>query len=222
MKEIGCWPALCAYTLPLDEVHVWRVKLNCSKAHLEVFNGILSGEERQKAERLQSPNDRVRHIVGRGVLRVLLARCMNSNAKRVQFDYGAFGKPLLATASAEIPLQFNVSHSGELVVIALALGHAVGTDVERVRNNVDVEAIAASFFSPDERRALQSVPAPLRIQAFFNSWTRKEAYAKATGKGLSLRLDEFDVSFLPGRDFRLSQPDRTPAKHNVGRFGQWM
>jgi 4'-phosphopantetheinyl transferase len=212
LKETGCWPALRDYALPLDEVHVWRIKLDCSKPQPEAFNGVLSGEEKQRAERFQFSIDRVRHVVGRSVLRAILARCMKINADQLRFEYGAFGKPLLATASTEIPLQFNVSHSGELILIAITMGRAVGIDVERVRNDIEAETIAASFFSPHERRAWQSVPAPLRVHAFFDCWTRKEAFAKATGKGLSLRLDQFDVSFLPGQESRLMATGPNPGE----------
>jgi 4'-phosphopantetheinyl transferase len=220
MDEMDCYPALADYVLPQDEVHIWRVGLDWSPVRMRAFNAILSSDEQQRAERFHFAVDRVRYVVGRGALRTILARCMNVNAAdRLRFEYGAFGKPQLAGGSAEIPLQFNLSHSGELILIALATGRAVGTDVERVREDVEVERIAASFFSPQEQRDLQSLPARLRVQAFFDCWTRKEAYIKAVGNGLSLPLDQFDVCFLPGQECRLlaTRPDPAEARRWVIR-----
>jgi 4'-phosphopantetheinyl transferase len=217
MNEIENCPVLRDYTLPWDEVHVWRIALDWSQARTQAFNAVLSSDEQQKAERFHFSIDRVRHVVGRGVLRAILAQCMKTNAERLCFEYGAFGKPRLATGSTEIPLQFNVSHSGELILVALAMGRAVGTDVERVRNDIEAERIAASFFSPHERLALRSLPAHLRVQAFFDCWTRKEAYIKAVGNGLSLPLNQFDVCFMPGQEPRLlaTRPDLAGA-------GRWV
>jgi 4'-phosphopantetheinyl transferase len=218
MDELECCPALRDYVLPRDEVHIWRVELDWSPVRIRAFNAILSSDEQRRAERFHFAVDRVRHVVGRGALRTILARCMRVNAAdRLRFEYSAFGKPQLAAGSTEIPLQFNVSHSGELILIALATGRAVGTDIERVRSDIEAERIAASFFSPHERLALQSLPAHLRVQAFFDCWTRKEAYIKAIGNGLSLPLDQFDVCFLPGQEPRLlaTRPDAAEAQRWV-------
>jgi|SRR5262245_51145309 len=217
MNEIDSSPVLRDYALPWDEVHVWRIALDWSQARARAFNAVLSSDEQQKAERFHLAVDRVRHVVGRGVLRAILAQCMKTKADRLCFEYGAFGKPRLATGSTEIPLQFNVSHSGELILVALAMGRAVGTDVERVRSDIEVDRIAASFFSTHERLALQAIPAHLRVQAFFDCWTRKEAFIKAVGNGLSLPLNQFDVCLMPGQEPRLLATRPDPAE-----AGRWM
>jgi 4'-phosphopantetheinyl transferase len=205
------------YALGRDEVHVWRVPLDWPPTRIRALNAVLSIDEKQKADRYHFAVDRARHVVGRGVLRTILAQCMRTDAERLCFEYSAFGKPRLAAGSTEIPLQFNVSHSGELVLIVLTMGRAVGIDVERMRTDLEVERIAASFFSPQERLALQSLPAQLRFQAFFDCWTRKEAYIKAVGEGLTLPLDQFDVCFLPGQQPRLlaTRPDPAEARRWV-------
>jgi 4'-phosphopantetheinyl transferase len=205
------------YALGRDEVHVWRVPLDWPPTRIRALNAVLSIDEKQKADRYHFAVDRARHVVGRGVLRTILAQCMRTDAQRLCFEYSAFGKPRLAAGSTEIPLQFNVSHSGELVLIVLTMGRAVGIDVERMRTDLEVERIAASFFSPQERLALQSLPAQLRFQAFFDCWTRKEAYIKAVGEGLTLPLDQFDVCFLPGQQPRLlaTRPDPAEARRWV-------
>ena len=205
------------YALGRDEVHVWRIPLDWPPTRIRALNAVLSIDEKQKADRYHFAVDRVRHVVGRGVLRTILARCMRTDAERLCFEYSAFGKPRLAASSTEIPVRFNVSHSGELVLIVLTIGRAVGIDVERMRTDLEVERIAASFFSPQERLALQSLPAQLRFQAFFDCWTRKEAYIKAVGEGLTLPLDQFDVCFLPGQQPRLlaTRPDPAEARRWV-------
>jgi 4'-phosphopantetheinyl transferase len=205
------------YALRRDEVHIWRIALDWPPARLRALNAVLSIDEQQKADRFHFALDRTRHVVGRGVLRTILARCTRMKAEQLCFEYSTFGKPRLAAGSTEIPLQFNVSHSGDLVLIVLTIGRAVGIDVERTRTDLEVERIAASFFSPHETLALLSLPAQSRFHAFFDCWTRKEAYIKAVGDGLSLPLDQFDVCFLPGQEPRLlaTRPDPTEA-------GRWV
>jgi 4'-phosphopantetheinyl transferase len=214
MDEINGWPAPRDYALSRNEVHVWRVPLDWSPARLRKFRAVLSADEQEKADRFHFALDRMRHLVGRGVLRTILARCTKVSAERLCFEYSPSGKPHLANGSKDAPLQFNVSHSGELILIALTIGRAVGVDVERLRTDIEAERIAASFFSPHERLALRSVPAHLRVDAFFDCWTRKEAYIKAAGHGLSLPLDQFDVSFAPGQEPALlaTRPDADEAR----------
>jgi 4'-phosphopantetheinyl transferase len=217
MHEIGCCPVLRDYALRRDEVHIWRITLDWPPARLRALNAVLSTDEQQKADRFHFALDRTRHVVGRGVLRTILARCTSTKAEQLCFEYSTFGKPRLAAGSTEIPLQFNVSHSSDLILIVLTIGRAVGIDVERTRTDLDVERIAASFFSPHERLALLSLPAQSRFDAFFDCWTRKEAYIKAVGDGLSLPLDQFDVCFLPGQEPRLlaTRPDPAEARRWV-------
>lgn len=207
------------YALPEDEVHVWRAGLNWPAQGIGELKQILSPDEREKADRFHFDVDRRRHVVGRGLLRLLLGRCLGAAPDRLQFDYSAHGKPSLAVASAKMPLQFNVSHSGELVLIALARGRVVGVDVERIRTDMEVKGIAERFFSPGERTALAALDASVQHDAFFACWTRKEAYIKARGEGLSLPLDQFDVSLAPGQPARLleTRPDPAEARRWVLR-----
>jgi 4'-phosphopantetheinyl transferase len=202
------------YALGRDEVHVWRITLDWPPARLRALNAILSINEQQKADGFHFALDRARYVVGRGVLRTILSRCMKREAKQLCFGCSTFGKPYLAAGSNDIPVQFNISHSGEVVLIAFTVGRAVGIDVERMRTDLEVDRIATSVFSPYERLALQSFPAHLRFHAFFDCWTRKEAYVKAIGNGLSLPLAQFDVCFLPGHDPALlaTRPDTAEAR----------
>jgi 4'-phosphopantetheinyl transferase len=200
--------------LPAKAVQVWRVALDWRPAPVQALYEILSRDEQQRADRFHFAADRLRHVVGRGVLRTILARCTGIDAAQLSFAYGPFGKPRLSPCATERPLQFNVSHSGDLVLIALTLGRALGVDVECVRTDIAAEQIAASFFSTPEQEALASVPEHLRVGAFFDCWTRKEAYIKAVGDGLALPLHQFDVSLKPGEQPRLlaTRPDPLEAR----------
>jgi 4'-phosphopantetheinyl transferase len=120
---------------------------------------------------------------------------------RIQFSYGPHGKPALDDQEAR--LEFNVSHSGSIALIALARGRKVGVDVERHRTDVLDDRITERYFSPLECAALRALPASVRVEGFFNCWSRKEAYIKACGRGLSLPLKDFQVSLAPGEEAAL-------------------
>jgi 4'-phosphopantetheinyl transferase len=177
--------------LTSGEVRVWRVALDQpSRPLLE----LLSTDERSRAERFVFDLDRDRFIVSRATLRRLLARSLGVVPSSITFQQGQHGKPALATFAE---LRFNVSHSGDRGLVALAVGREVGVDIERVRTSVNPLEIAARFFSPVERAALEALSPADRRDAFFACWTRKEAYLKALGLGLSLPLDSFDVEVRP-------------------------
>jgi 4'-phosphopantetheinyl transferase len=202
--------------LPQDEVHVWRASLYQPQELFACLTHLLSVEERARADRFHFEADRKRCILARGVLRLLLGDCLGMPAEQLEFRYNEFGKPGLALSSLDHELrpsvEFNVSHSGDLVLIALSRGRTLGVDIERMRMDVATEEIATRFFSPNECRDLATVAPDQRCEAFFACWTRKEAYLKARGDGLSLPLEQFDVSFLPGHDPRLIETRHDPAE----------
>ncbi len=203
------------YVLPQDEVHVWRASLDQVQGHLASLMHLLSPEERERADEFHFEADRNRCVLARGLSRLLLGHCLGRRADEVQFQYNAFGKPILA-GGLHPSMQFNLSHSGDLVLIALSRGRALGVDIERMRTDVAAKEIAARFFSADECRALATVAPALRCAAFFACWTRKEAYLKARGDGLSLPLAQFDVSFLPG-----DQPRLIATRHDPAEVHRW-
>jgi 4'-phosphopantetheinyl transferase len=170
-------------------------------------------DERERADRFHFEVDQRRAVIGRGYLRLLLGQILDRPANKLQFEYDEFGKPSLIPNQG-LPLQFNVSHSGDMILIAITIGRAVGVDVERIRTDFDPDEIAARFFSANECKILASLAGPVRYKAFFACWTRKEAYLKARGVGLSLPLDQFDVSFLPDEQPRLlaTRPDPAEAR----------
>ena len=197
---------------PHDEVHVWRATLAWRAAAADRLKQCLSADERDRMERFRLEKDRRRYLIGRGLLRSLLGRYLDVVPQDLRFETTAAGKPHLAVGERQ--LQFNLAHSGEYVLIAIANGRAVGIDVEEIRNDFEAEEIAARFFSPSEQRDLGTFAGRVKIEAFYNCWTRKEAYVKARGEGLSLPLDQFDVSLRPGEPARLiaTRPDSAEAR----------
>jgi 4'-phosphopantetheinyl transferase len=163
----------------------------------ELF-AVLDSEERTKARRFHFCKDQKRFIVARGILRILLGRYINKPPAEISLSYSAFGKPALACASGEHPLRFNLSHSHALALYAFTYGRQVGIDVEYIRADLASVQLAERFFSAEEAAVLRVLDPELRPEAFFNCWTRKEAYIKAKGEGLSYPLHCFAVSMLPG------------------------
>jgi 4'-phosphopantetheinyl transferase len=183
---------------PTDEVHIQPVLLLGSGEAISAYSAVLSAEELQRASRFRFDHLKTRFVLCRGALRMLIGRYLGVAAASVQFQYGSKGKPCIDSR-----LKFNVSHSGDLAVFAFAAELEVGIDIEQARSVPDMHQIASHFFSIEECADLQSVDIDRHSEAFFNCWTRKEAYIKAIGDGLSIPLDSFRVSLHPDHEARL-------------------
>jgi 4'-phosphopantetheinyl transferase len=183
-------------------IHAWRLALD-EKAFSSTDScaGVLSPDERARAERYRSSAARCRFICCRAALRTLVHRYGGGeSAADVIFDEDAFGKLALA-ADVNARLHFNVSHTSGMGVIAIASFGPVGVDVERIRDMPDQDRLAARCFSVREQALYATLPAPARAVGFFQGWTRKEAFIKATGEGLR-SLHDCEVSLLPGEPAR--------------------
>jgi 4'-phosphopantetheinyl transferase len=189
--------------LASDEVHVWRLPLDLSASELRLLWPTLSGEEHSRAERFHFAQHRNNFIAAHGLLRIILGRSLDLAPEQLQFASGPWGKPDLAGETAVQSLRFNLSHSGKLALIALAQKREIGVDLEMIRADFADDLVARRTFSPREYAELSSLSAAEWTRGFFNCWTRKEAYIKARGEGLSLPLDQFDVSLAPGEPARL-------------------
>lgn len=187
-----------ALILGNNEVHVWRAALDHSSSQIDSLLYTLAEDERARAEQFYFQIDRERFIVAHGVLRKILGFYLNRPAQTVSFCYGSHAKPALVWKSDGNPIHFNMSHSYDVALYALTRGREVGIDLEFIRDNLEVDQLAERFFSQSEVATLRALPVRLRNYAFFLCWTRKEAYIKARGEGLSLPLDQFDVSLIPG------------------------
>jgi 4'-phosphopantetheinyl transferase len=185
------------------DVCVWHVKADWTDADVRQVQGWLSDDERARAQRFHFDRDRNRFIVRRAMLRALIGRHLGQEPAAVAFVYGPHGKPDLTAPAGADDLRFNTSHSGDLAVVALTRRRDIGVDIEWVTPLADLDAIARHHFSPTENLALDRVASAERVQAFFNCWTRKEAFLKATGEGLLRPLDSFDVTLEPHEPARL-------------------
>jgi 4'-phosphopantetheinyl transferase len=176
----------------------------------------LPSDELSRADRFYFQKDREHFIVARGLLRAILSLYLDTAPDQVRFSYGPRGKPALAITASQDRLCFNLSHAGGLALYAVANGREVGIDLECVRPISEAEQIAKRFFSSRENAVLQTLASGMKQEAFFNCWTRKEAFIKATGDGLARPLDQFDVSLKPGGPAKLLNVDG-----NVREASRW-
>jgi len=187
------------------EVHLWRTRLGLKATVLDMLAQSLSEEERQRVAAFHFQKDRERFIASHGFLREVLARYLDIDPAAVTFHVGPAGKPELAPQNE---IRFNLSHSGSGALLGVTRGRDIGVDVEEMRPIPDALQMAKRFFSPGENRVLQGLKGdPL---AFFRCWTRKEAYMKARGQGLSLGLERFEVAFAPSEPARLLRMEGEP------------
>ena len=196
--------------LERHDVHVWRASLDAPDVLIQRLSPLLSSDERERANRFHRGIDRGRYIVGRGLLRLTLGRYLTEDPRNLRFAYGRFQKPALVPGRSALSreLQFNISHAGDLVLFAITRGRDIGVDVEKIRALQDLDLIARRFFSAEENAALYKLPATHRPDAFFRCWTRKEAFIKASGEGLSRPLDSFDVTIQgPAELLRVDNDD---------------
>lgn len=188
-----------------DEVHVWRASLDRPTACVQQLAQTLSRDERLRAERFYSERDRLHFIVGRGLLRTILGRYLGLEPSRLHFCYSAYGKPSLDPKGFENSsglALFNLAHSHGLALYAITHQRKVGVDLEYIRP-IEADQIVEQFFSARERAVFRSLPTSQKQEAFFNCWTRKEAYLKASGRGLDGPLDKIEVSLAPGEPTKL-------------------
>ncbi len=199
--------ALCSErdlsALAPGELRLWTIPLDPPSQAVEALSRLLSPDEQERAARFRFDIHRRRYAVGRGALRRLLGRELGLAPEAVSFAYGPRGKPFLAARHAASGLQFNLSNSEELALVGFLHGREVGVDVEFLKPMPDAEEIGERFFSIPERHVLHRVPQLEKEIAFFNAWTRKEAYLKAVGEGLAVALDSFDVTLAPGEPARM-------------------
>ena len=192
------------------QVDIWRAFLDLSTAPIRSFESSLSADETERAARYHFSRDRDRFILAHECLRDILARYLQREPEQLCFSKGKFGKPVLLTGTG---IEFNLSHSGDYVLIVVTCELTAGIDVERVREDIEIEKIAGRYFSQREVSELMELHPEQRLRAFFYGWTRKEAYIKAHGLGLSLPLDSFDVSLAPTEEaiIRATRPDPDEA-----------
>lgn len=227
-----------AVILSDGEVHAWSAGLDIGPAEAQQMWSWLSADERARAERFVCEKDRLRFIARRGLLRQILSRYLKGKPEQVRFAYGPQGKPSLAEPRGSNALRFSLSHSCGLALYAVTRLGGIGVDVERIRARPEWEPIVAALFSERESPVFRALPAHQQAEAFFNAWTRKEAFLKATGVGIGESLQRVEVTLQPDERPRLlsvagelragvewSLRHLTPAPGYVGalavRGGDW-
>jgi 4'-phosphopantetheinyl transferase len=196
MRARTDWPEL-----RVSEIHIWTVPLTACLADIDELRALLSPDEQERAGQFHFPHLEQRFAITHGILRILLAHYLGTPADTIGFTASENGKP--AVTAPQTRLQFNLSHSRQMVAFAFGLDYELGVDIEEIRLVPEMEGIAHQFFSQGEIEDLMSVPVTDRPAAFFHIWTRKEAYIKATGKGLRLPLASFRVSVLERNEARV-------------------
>jgi 4'-phosphopantetheinyl transferase len=187
-----------ALALRAAEVHIWRVDLAQDDGVIARCRQLLPPDEIARADRFHFSRDRRRFAVSHAMVRDVLGKYLSLKSQELRFVEGPKGKPDLHPELNTLGLKFNLSHSGEFALLGVAAGLIMGIDVEEVRPDFGTQEIAERFFSMSEVETLRALPEHQKTEAFFYCWTRKEAYIKAQGEGLSLPLDSFDVAFAPG------------------------
>ena len=208
--SIGSSPG-AVLDLASHQVDIWRVRLDLQADSLKTLETTLSADEIQRADHFQGDKDRF--IAAHGCLRDILARYQHGEPGQLTFSANDNGKPALSTDLSKRRMDFNLSHSEDLALVAVTWERKVGVDLERIRQGISSQVIARQYFSRSEVAELLGLPSEQREVGFFNCWTRKEAYIKAQGLGLSLPLESFDVSVSSNEPviLRATRPDPQEA-----------
>ncbi len=191
-------------------MHLWRFGLNVSELALGRFGGLLCEAEIVRADQFRLPDLRRRFVAARGALRSLLAGYLSMDPRQVTFSYGPQGKPSVRHSPSDI--RFNLSHSNELMVIAVCRRGLVGVDIEKMTPDFPAREIAARYFCERERNEIDRVDDETGLRTFFQVWTAKEAVTKATALGLSLELSKVEIGLNPLRVQTLDAPPGLPCE----------
>lgn len=197
--------------LGAGEVHIWTARLSSHAASVTALEHLLSPSEKATANRFHFVRHRLSYVFAHGALRQILSSYVERAPDEIRFTQNAFGKPFLVDADDPGHTCFNMSHSGDVVLVAVTRDRHIGADVELMRPLDDFAGIAQSNFTHQECALIKRYPAEMQQTAFFTCWTRKEAFIKAVGKGLSIPLNTFDASIPPGQPGRkLTAPQEAP------------
>jgi len=195
--------ALPGFQLLKGDIHIWRVNLDLPSMGIQKLYQTLSMDERVRAERFNFEKDRKQYVVGVGTLRAILGCYIGVEPSELRFCHGNHGKPRLSDSFGNKTIYFNMSYSERLALYGFTRDREIGVDIEFMRDFPEMDKIAKRCFSIKENEVFLSLPESKKKEAFFNCWTRKEAFVKAIGDGLYQALENFDVALIPGEPARL-------------------
>lgn len=204
--------------LDASDVHLWRMQLDQDASATASSASLLASDEIQRFERFKPAAVKRRFALARGGMRAILGRYLDLPPASLEFRYGEQGKPSLVPEQNPKNLRFNLTHSHELAVLAVAKGREVGVDVERLRDNIEFRKLALRYFSPAEIESLTELEGVNLKRHFFRIWTAKEAYIKAIGKGLRIPLDQFDVQVGADHPPALLETSHSPEEKDRWNF----
>ena len=183
--------------LSKDHVDIWLCDLKQLSSDINNFYSILSEDERERTDKLKVEDKKQQYIITRGALRQRLGLLTKIDPQDFIFDYLEHGKPVLANNPQFADMTFNVSHSHDLALIAITQEQNIGIDIEKINRELKHDELVSRFFSKVEQTEFQTIPEANRAKAFCACWSRKEAFIKAIGDGVSYGLDTFDVTVDP-------------------------
>ena len=194
-----------------NEVHVWMFHLNTTPPGIKRFYPILSAEEKERSERFVHFMDRKRFIASHGFMRTALSSYFNAQPETIEYSKKENGKPIIKPGTQKTELNFNLSHANHFAMLAVSKNLEVGMDVEYMDRKSEWKKIIKRFFTETEQQAIFSLPENQQQQAFFQTWTRKEAHMKVTGKGLRLAPTQFTVTTPPTSAALLAENEQSDS-----------
>lgn len=183
-----------SFQLSHDEIHIWSASLEQSAQDVTGLFSSLSQDEKERSKRFYFARDQNRYITGRGMLRALLGNYLGIKPDQIEFSYGAYGKPALGTTFHGKNLQFNLSHSNDKVIYIFNWDQPIGIDIEHARPMKDMDDFALQCFTPNECNFIHALSKDKKQESFFKLWTCKEAFLKANGSGLTVPINQVEVS----------------------------
>jgi len=193
-----------------NEIHIWRESLESDETNIRALESLLSQNEIKRANRFLPGKLKYHYIAARGGLRRIISHYAGIRPENVKFRYNSQGKPELIQDDPKNTICFNLSHTDDLVLYAIALNRPVGIDVEKIDRDIDLSGIARRFFSKNEYNAITSLREDRQLEAFYRCWTRKESYIKGKGSGIPMLLDKVEVSLTPGEPAKLLSNSADP------------
>jgi 4'-phosphopantetheinyl transferase len=202
------------YVINQNEVHVWSYLLDAENPDMDFFYNLLTEDEKTEINKIKIRKVRNQKVISKAIVKNILSKYLGVTINQIKFSYNKFGKPVLPADINLQDLNFNVSHSGELGIIALTKKYKIGVDVERIAELADIDDIIQMCFSKDEQRLFHGVKDPEKTTLFYRIWTGKEAFVKAIGKGFSFPLKNISFKLNHNKEIVISDIIEVPENLN--------